>query len=240
MIVEGRPARHDGDAVACLVPPFLRGATPRRLATYAAGRHCAMRALAAAGSPDWLRPIDRAPDGAPLWPRGYVGSISHTDAYALAIVAPTTHVRSLGVDCERVITDDEVEGIARAAIPEIEQVSVQERARHPISPAALVTLAFSAKESLYKCLRPLVGAYFDFTDAHVVRVDVGARRLTLRLVRALGDAFPAGMELELTIALEHDMVATLIALIALDTTDAADATRLADPSKRARAPRSRT
>ena len=52
---------------------------------FAAGRHCARRALARlVGSPE---PILSGPDREPVWPQGIVGSITHCDGYRAAAVA---------------------------------------------------------------------------------------------------------------------------------------------------------
>jgi enterobactin synthetase component D len=130
-----------------------------------AGRWAARRALAALG-------VEGAPgrneDGSPRWPAQVVGSITHGAERALCAVAHAADVRSLGIDAERLMspaTKDEL--LARIC-------SDQERTRLAHGLAApehhLVTFAFSAKESLYKCLYPLVGKFMDFSAARVVAV----------------------------------------------------------------------
>src|ERR1700748_3099431 len=45
-------------------------------------------------------PIPKAPSGAPLWPRGIVGSLAHDRAVAVAAVARAADVSCLGIDIE--------------------------------------------------------------------------------------------------------------------------------------------
>jgi enterobactin synthetase component D len=77
---------------------------------------------------------------------------------------------------------------------------------------AFVTLVFSAKESLYKCLQPLTGVFFDFADAAVVEADVGQRTLRLRLLRRLSDEHDRGRELRASFSFSDGHVYTLVSL----------------------------
>jgi len=74
-----------------------------------------------------------------------------------------------------------------------EIAALRERAHADDSVA--VTLVFSIKESLFKCLYPLVGHRFGYGDAHVTELDTTARRFRVRLAVPLG-AFPRGAEWE--------------------------------------------
>ena len=53
-------------------------------------------------------PIAKADNGAPLWPAGLVGSITHTQGYAAALAARAGDFAGLGVDAERIggVTED--------------------------------------------------------------------------------------------------------------------------------------
>jgi enterobactin synthetase component D len=80
----------------------------------------------------------------------------------------------------------------------------------------LGTLAFSAKESLYKCLYPCSGVFFDFSDAELewIRVDDDAQgAFGLRLRRTLSDGFPNGMRLSGRYAIELGHVHTAVELL---------------------------
>lgn len=80
----------------------LPSAGPSRLREFAAGRFHARLAMAKLGHP--AVDLRRGDDGAPQWPTGIVGSISHTlwrgRVFVVAAVARSNHVRALGVDLE--------------------------------------------------------------------------------------------------------------------------------------------
>jgi enterobactin synthetase component D len=54
---------------------------------------------------------------------------------------------------------------------------------------------FSANETIFKCLYPQVGRYFDFRDAVVTALDP-AGRFSAHLLSALTPALPSGFALE--------------------------------------------
>ena len=139
-------------------------AVAKRRAEFLAGRWAARTALASLG----LEGIPgRNEDGSPRWPAHVVGSISHGAERALCAVARESEVRSLGIDVERLMgPETKVELIRR--ICSVEELSVLGGLGAPEH--HLVSLAFSAKESLYKCLYPLVGRFMDFSSARVVAV----------------------------------------------------------------------
>src|SRR6185312_9003062 len=55
-------------------------------------------ALAQLGAPP--EEIPRGPQGRPLWPAGFHGSISHTDCLAFAVAARSETYEGVGVDVE--------------------------------------------------------------------------------------------------------------------------------------------
>ncbi len=143
-----------------MLPADLAGAVPKRKAEFLAGRLCAALALRAAGQPV---EVDR--DGrAPVWPRGVAGSISHCAGHAIAAVS--LRHGAVGLDCEEVMSDSRAEDLGRAL------VSPGEEALRPASlpRAAFVTLAFSAKEALYKALSPRLSRIPGFLEAQVVEI----------------------------------------------------------------------
>jgi len=78
------------------------GMGDQRFHDFCAGRHCAHEALRGLGVPP--RVILRAESGAPLWPDGVTGSISHCPGLAAACAARigADGVASVGVDVERI------------------------------------------------------------------------------------------------------------------------------------------
>lgn len=126
---------------------------------FAAGRHCARRALARVGvAPE---PILTGPHREPLWPDGVVGSITHCDGYAAAAVARAAEVAALGVDAEP--HSPLPDGVLRLVAGEEERTWLES------APAGTCwdRVLFSAKESVFKAWSPLVGRWLGFREAVV-------------------------------------------------------------------------
>jgi enterobactin synthetase component D len=171
------------------LPEDLTSAAPRRVATFIAGRHCAIHAMTELGVTEGK--VLRGKVGSPRWPRGVVGSIAHTDDLAIAAVASARDARSVGVDCERIMTTETADNVREAVAQELRHPGTEVNWRDATEEGA-VTCVFSAKETLYKCLNPLTGIFFGFDDASVVRGDLAEGWLELRLNRSLSDAFRRG------------------------------------------------
>uniref|UniRef100_UPI0026F03213 4'-phosphopantetheinyl transferase family protein n=1 Tax=Lonsdalea britannica TaxID=1082704 RepID=UPI0026F03213 len=76
--------------------------------------------------------------------------------------------------------------------------------------STLLTLAFSAKESLYKALYPQVKHYFDFLDVKLVTLDNVRHTFTLELLCDLSPDFPRGRRFSGTYQLREQDVITFI------------------------------
>jgi 4'-phosphopantetheinyl transferase EntD len=137
-------------------------AVEKRRREFATARGCARRALAALGVAP--APILRGERGAPQWPPGFVGSITHCAGYRAAAVAHARDMLALGLDAE---PDQVLPGGV------LDVISLPgERARlGDLSAAAPGTcwdrLLFSAKESVYKAWFPLTRRWLSFEDADI-------------------------------------------------------------------------
>jgi 4'-phosphopantetheinyl transferase EntD len=169
--------RTPGDP-ALLLPeeaPFLGRAVLKRAQEFAAGRLCARRLFAHFNMADCPLPV--AADRQPLWPKPLVGSITHTSGFCAAVVAESTRIAALGMDCEV------IERVKEGVWPHIFMASeaLWLRSLPDSQQAAAATLIFSAKEAFYKCQYPLVGERLTFHDASVEVSDWGGRRGTFRI-----------------------------------------------------------
>jgi enterobactin synthetase component D len=201
----------------------LERAVPRRQMQFRAGRYCAAKALEAL-DPQFARtPIDRATTGAPIWPEGVTGSITHTDDYASAAVAWTTNVRSLGIDTERVMSSQQA-GEVGDLIASATELGHGTAAGLPWLEA--LTLVFSAKESVFKCLHPLVGRMFEFNHVRLIGVDTAVRIFKVEIAKDLSAEFQAGAVLEGRFEIEGHRIHTGM-LLEAPTRQQAQATRQA-------------
>lgn len=76
----------------------VRGAGVARRREFRTGRFHARRALTRLAAP--RQAIPRLPNRAPCWPGGYVGSVSHSPALCVAVVAECRRLAGLGIDIE--------------------------------------------------------------------------------------------------------------------------------------------
>jgi enterobactin synthetase component D len=165
-LAESTLPAEERDAIAAMGPPRRR--------SWIGGRVALREALARAGldAPAVLSD-DR---GAPLFPPGIVGSVTHKAEVAAALVAPANGAR-IGVDLEvdearatdissKVLTDDELDALA--GLPR--EARIRE-----------VLLRFSAKEAVYKAIDPFVRRYVGFKEVTAEPQAGGAMRITPRL-----------------------------------------------------------
>lgn len=137
-------------------------AVERRRREFTTGRACARRALCLLGAP--VGPLLHGQRGAPMWPTGVVGSITHCDGYRAAAVGRERDVLTIGVDAEpNAALPPRVLGMIAHADERawIEDCS----ARDPT--VCWDRLLFSAKESVYKAWFPVTHRWLDFSEATV-------------------------------------------------------------------------
>ncbi|MDP9020846.1 MAG: 4'-phosphopantetheinyl transferase [Actinomycetota bacterium] len=142
---------------------------PSRRREFLAGRAAAHAALAAIGRDDG--PVGQGPRRQPRWPDGVVGSIAHAGAWAAAVVAGEEHAWGLGVDIE-VLEPPLPEDVQRVVAGPL----VTAPARHRLVPYAS-KIAFSVRESVFKCLFPATGWRLQPADVTVdLELDAGRYR----------------------------------------------------------------
>jgi enterobactin synthetase component D len=190
------------DFERCGIAP-ARGAAKRQC-EYLAGRLCAREALQQLTGDRSVPEVGE--DGAPQWPTGVVGSITHGGGRALALVGLAKHYAGLGLDIEKWLPT------ARAERLHGEILTAPERQRAAnLDLAWLTTVTFSLKESLFKALYPLVRRRFYFQDAELLEWDASGRA-RLRLLINLGRNWPAGSLLEGQFSATDEHLLSLIAI----------------------------
>jgi phosphopantetheine--protein transferase-like protein len=139
----------------------LQDAHEKRQREFAAGRLAARDAIAASGHEPVFPTVGRCRE--PVWPDGLVGSIAHSDDVAVAVVALSGDLASIGID---------VEGIAPLATQVASRILTAtetawlHRLDEDVRLVALLS-SFSFKESIYKCVFPLHRQFIDFVDVEV-------------------------------------------------------------------------
>jgi enterobactin synthetase component D len=189
------------------LPPTMSKAVAKRKAEYIAGRLCAMRAFEAQTGRAGLT-IPTGTKGEPVWPDGWVGSITHTRGFAAAVVADSQKIRGLGIDSEEIMTTKVMENVA----PRICRAEEPYRPDGSMPRELYTTLIFSAKESLFKCLHPLVGKMFWFEDARIEIADDLSGTFYAELLTTLSEEFCAGLRLTGRFQVDAGLVHTGISL----------------------------
>jgi len=147
----------------------------KRRREFTAGRECARIALGKLGIAPV--PILIGERGAPRWPPGIVGSITHCDGYRAAAVARASDVAAIGMDAEP------GEPLPRGVLDVISLPAERARLAALAGERPAVCwdrLLFSAKESVYKAWFPLTGRWLGFEDADVTTSQDGTFTARLR------------------------------------------------------------
>jgi 4'-phosphopantetheinyl transferase EntD len=136
----------------------IRSACLKRQREFRAGRAAARQSLKLIGAPSIS--IPPAADRTPIWPSGYIGSISHCESLCGAIAASSSDLFGIGLDLEsaQVLTED--------IIPLVLDVSEEECIirEAKLGRGLSAALAFSAKEAFYKAVYPVERRLMDFLD----------------------------------------------------------------------------
>lgn len=154
----------------------VAGSVIRRRREFTTVRACARRALGELG----IAPVPLLPGtrGAPVWPAGTVGSMTHCTGYRAAAVAHASDLAAVGIDAEPnlPIRTDGARDLVTVA-EERARLSVLREQRPDVCWDRLV---FSAKESVYKAWYPLTRRWLDFDQA-VITVDADKGTFDARL-----------------------------------------------------------
>jgi enterobactin synthetase component D len=191
------------------VPRELDRAVHARRTEFLAGRACARSALRRLADRRADDAIAIGPDRAPVWPPGIVGAITHAHGFAAAAVAREVDVLGVGLDAEQEIPPHMMGPMLGRVATRAEVVDLCERAG--VSEGLALTVIFSAKESIFKCLSPRVGRYFDFPDVTIVQVSMDEGTFAAELRVDLGE-LARGTRLGGRFSVSGDLVRTGIAL----------------------------
>ncbi len=189
------------------LPVALKGAVKKRQIEFLCGRLCVKRALESLG---FLKPIPPVPmdqDRIPIWPSGLMGSISHTDRLATAVVGRRSNVIWLGIDVERrmrEVTEPFIQQVCSEA-DELTDLAVA----HPSSREEALTVIFSAKESVYKAMAPMDQRRLGFKDLRIR--SLGPQKVQAMLLKDLGSSLRKAMTWDVEVRrLDDDVVETLV------------------------------
>ncbi|MEU2712004.1 4'-phosphopantetheinyl transferase superfamily protein [Streptomyces sp. NPDC007205] len=142
---------------------LVERAVDKRRREFAAVRGCARRAMEKLGVP--AQPVLSSERGAPRWPAGLIGSMTHCDGYGAAALARAGDLASLGIDAEPHGPLPEGVGPAVFLPAEGERLARLAGQRPAVHWDRIL---FSAKESVYKAWFPLTRLWLDFSEADII------------------------------------------------------------------------
>lgn len=178
-------------------PESVARSVRKRQAEFFHGRLAARAALRNFGASTLDVPVGGSRE--PVWPAEVVGSISHLDDLAGAVVGPRRRHVGLGIDLERTALGSAQSALRQIAVDGDELTCLQAGTR-ALTLDERVTLAFSAKESLYKAIYSIVGRFFGFEAARVEAVDEARGVVILAIAEDLHPLFARGRHCELAYA----------------------------------------
>lgn len=148
-VAEADPAR-----LMPIEQAWIATATERRRHEYAAVRELGRTLLSEFGQPP--QPIPSLPSRAPVFPPGFVGSLSHGADRALAAMARKCDLLSISCDIEP--REPLPSGVANHVLRPSEQAALRD------FPPWFDRLVFSAKEAAFKAQHQLSGALPEFHE----------------------------------------------------------------------------
>ena len=169
------------------LPENLVKAHPNRQQQFLLGRYCAHKALFKSGLVgECSIPIGN--DGAPVWPQGFCGSITHCEGYVKAVTSLCKYYISLGVDSQTVMNEKTYNNIvSKILTPNEQNIKINGYSNYE-----LATLIFSSKESIYKCLRPISQRFFGFQAAEITSIDTDSSLMNYILLEDIGGGLNQG------------------------------------------------
>jgi enterobactin synthetase component D len=124
----------------------------------------------------------------PLWPKGFMGSISHDKEISIALSQEQLS-GGIGVDIQTTFEASEAEINKDIILSRSEKVLLRDNIID-LSDRQLLTLIFSAKECFFKAVFNQVGEYINFKDVSIKSIDtktlkiylVSDRKLTEKII----------------------------------------------------------
>jgi len=137
-------------------------AIDKRRFEFSCGRFCARKALHRMGQEPV--PILHGKNGRPVWPKGFVGSISHSSCWAGAAVSRSEQIFTLGFDIE---TIDRIKApILKRIVTTDERSRINKMTGH--ARQIYAALLFSAKEAFFKAFSSHYARPLRFKDISII------------------------------------------------------------------------
>lgn len=167
---------------------IIKNSVEKRKKEFIAGRLLVKQSLKAFGIKNFA--LLSGDNREPIWPENIIGSISHSNVYICTAISDCNSYEGIGIDLE---TRGKVgEDLINYILTENEKNWLKDLDEN--NQKNLHTIIFSAKESLYKCIFPLVHQFIDFQQVDIfidqqnkiieIKNIDGISGINLKLIRA--------------------------------------------------------
>lgn len=186
------------------LPEAILNSVASRQFEYLAGRYCAAQALRQLGALTSI--VGRNDDGSPHWPKGTLGSLSHTADRVIACAAYQSLWLGLGIDIEKTVDTSMLVALEHFVLTPIDRLQIEAA---PLTVQEAATLVFSAKEAFYKFIYPRTHAQLDFKDVSLLEIKDGA--FVMEIHKDIDGDWRKDSQVRGTYGFESNNVITLIA-----------------------------
>ncbi len=153
------------------------GYSNKRLSEFLAGRICVLKALEGLVSRTDILPVGK--NKMPIWPPGITGSITHTEDKVSAVVLPSNHNLSIGLDLENIFNNNIAEEL------EAEVLLGRERKYLKLNNySKIITLIYSAKEAVFKAVNNFGFPFLDFKEIELTSLNFSANFFEAKLINS--------------------------------------------------------
>lgn len=176
-----------------MLPVHIEKCVSKRQAEYLAGRICAQQLLALTQSDKYS--IATGELGQPVWPKHLLGSISHSNRYAISVIGSQEKWQGVGIDIEQVVCSHEMVSVMKEQVLNEQEYQLI-NSIEGMSLNELMTLCFSVKESFYKAVSGIVKNYLDFDDVQIIAINPEAQTIKLKPSLLVTTQFKLDVEYE--------------------------------------------
>jgi 4'-phosphopantetheinyl transferase EntD len=131
-----------------------------RRKSFILGRKASALALSKLGE---RGPVLRGINSEPVWPKGIIGSISHSGDFALSVVTRDSKITGIGIDIERSNESFDLKIAKRICTPQ--EISMLDE--NPSDKPSRLLKIFAAKEAFYKAVYPTIKTFLGFRDVEL-------------------------------------------------------------------------
>lgn len=187
------------------LPNEIKHAVVKRRAEFLAGRYLLKKGLIDFNIFDYhaMIGINRQP----ILPKGILASISHTETKVYCAIKRNIPGSILGIDVENILNSDLAKEVKEIVITNIEEQYLN-TLNHPFN--TLLTIAFSAKESLFKSTYRFANKYFGFEYAEIYEINLANDTFTLRLQKDISPSLQKGHTFSGNFKIENNTIFTII------------------------------